>query len=473
MRTFDVLVIGAGPAGYTCAIRCAQLGLDVACVDAWVDDHGKPSLGGTCLNVGCIPSKALLESSEEYAQLATHYSAHGIHVTDVDLDIPAMQARKTRIVKALTGGVASLFKKNKVTWIAGHARCLGGMQVEVTPQDDPGKPETVQATHIVIATGSEPIPLAAAPVDGDRILDSTGALALTEIPKRLGIIGAGVIGLEMGSVWNRLGSQVVLLEAQDTFLAPVDRDIAEQARRELKKQGLDIRMGARVTATHATKTQVRVNYQDGEGEHELKVDRLIVAVGRRPHTADLFVEESGIILDEKGYVQVGDDCRTEVPGIFAIGDVVRGPMLAHKGMDEGIAVAETIAGHPAEVNYDAIPWVIYTSPEIAWVGATEEGLKARGVEHNVGTFPFRANGRARSMEQTVGLVKLLSDASSDRLLGAHLFGPSASELINELVLAMEFGASAEDIARTCHAHPSLSEALREAALAAGGRAIHI
>jgi dihydrolipoamide dehydrogenase len=473
MKHFDVLVIGAGPAGYTAAIRCAQLGLDTACVDRWTGADGSPALGGTCINAGCIPSKALLESSEEYAQLLTHHSTHGIRVDRVGLDIAAMQERKQRIVHTLAGGIAELFEKNAVTWFQGHAHCLGDMQVQVRPVSEEAPTETLRADNIVIATGSETVPMSQAPINGERIVDSTGALEFIEVPKRLGIIGGGVIGLEMGSVWNRLGAKVILLEAREEFLPPVDRQVAELAYAEFKRQGLDIRLGARVTASHAAKTQVRVDFQDAEGEHSLKFERLIVAVGRRPVASGLFGEESGILLDEGGRIQVDEYCRTDVANVYAIGDAVRGPMLAHKGAEEGLAVAETIAGTPRQVDYDRIPWVIYTSPELAWVGRNEHQLRSKGIDYRVGSFPFRANGRARAMEQTTGLVKVLADAETDAILGVHLFGPGASELVNEATLSLAFAASAEDLAHTCHAHPSLSETLREAAMAVGDRAIHM
>ncbi len=475
MKSYDVVVVGAGPAGYTAAIRCAQLGLKTACVDRWLTPTGKPALGGTCLNAGCIPSKALLESSEEYSRLQQHAAAHGILIEGLTLDLAAMHKRKNKIVRALTGGIASLFKKNAITWLPGNACLTGDMQVEVRPLEEGKDPETVHAGSIIIATGSVPQPLAAAPVDDDRIVDSTGAMNFSEVPKRLVVIGAGVIGLEMGSVWSRLGSEVTLLEAQEQFLPPLDRELAALALKEFTRQGLAIQLGARVTGTHATKTQVRVTYKDAGGnEQEIKADRLVVAVGRSPVTGgDLCHQESGILLDERGYIEVDEYCRTEVTGVYAIGDAVRGPMLAHKGADEGIAVAESIAGQARKIDHGRVPWVIYTAPELAWVGASEAELTARGIDYKVGTFPMRANGRARAMEQTAGLVKVISDSHSDTLLGVHIMGAVASELINEAVVAMEFGASAEDLARVCHAHPTLSEALREAALASDGRAIHI
>jgi len=472
-KKYDVVVVGAGPAGYVAAIRCAQLGLKTVCVDEWLTEDGKPALGGTCLNVGCIPSKALLESSEQYLLLKEHFSARGIRVKGVELDLDAMLAHKQRIVKTLTDGVAQLFKANGVEWKQGNGRLLDGKRIEVTPHD--GKPSNViEGENVILATGSRPIEIEAAPLDGERIVDSAGALAFTEVPKRLGVIGAGVIGLEMGSVWRRLGSEVVLLEAQDTFLAPVDQEIAKDALRQFNKQELDVRLNTRVLDTEVTGDGVRVDYRGPDGDqNSITVDRLIVAVGRRPYTDGLFAPESELLLDERGYIGIDEQWRTNLPGVYAVGDVVRGPMLAHKGSEEGIAVAETIAGHSGHVNYETIPWVIYTDPEIAWVGATEEALKASGTRYRAGVFPFAANGRALALGSPAGRVKILADAESDRVLGIHIVGASASELIAECVLAMEFSASAEDIARTVHAHPTLAEAVHEAALAVDGRPIHI
>ncbi len=471
MKRFDVIVIGAGPAGYVAAIRCAQLGMETACVDSWINEEGKPALGGTCLNVGCIPSKALLESSETYHKASQRLQHHGIKVAGVELDLGTMMARKSQIVKTLTSGIATLFKRNKVHWLPGRGRLLGGLQVEITGHD--GRNELLQGRHVILATGSSPTPLTAAPLDGKHIVDSSGALSFPEVPAKLGIIGAGVIGLELGSVWQRLGSEVVVLEAQDQFLSSVDRQVADLAYQEFTSQGLAIHLGARVTATHVQGDTVVVHYRDGKGDHVLEVDRLVVAVGRRPNTQGLFDEESGLLLDERGYVQVDEHCRTDVPEVYAIGDLVRGPMLAHKGSDEGIAVAERIAGMVSHVNYDAIPFVIYTHPEIAWVGKTSQELHAAGIDYRTGIFPFRANGRAMAMEEARGLIKILSDPVTDQILGVHMIGAHVSEMVAEAVLAMEFGASSEDLARTCHAHPTMSEALREAALATSGRAIHI
>jgi dihydrolipoamide dehydrogenase len=471
MERYDVLVIGAGPGGYVAAIRASQLGLKTACVERWIGKEGKPALGGTCLNVGCIPSKALLESSEQYHRARHGLAAHGIEVGEVGIDPAAMVARKDKIVRQFTGGIAGLFKKNGVTWLQGSARLAGDGKVEVTGGD--GATQAVAAEHIIIATGSRPTPLSVAPVDGERIVDSAGALDFTEVPARLGIIGAGVIGLELGSVWARLGSDVTLLEAMPDFLPAADRAIATQALKEFAGQGLDIRLGAKVTAARAGAAAVTVDFEDGDGAQQARFDRLIVAVGRQPVTDDLELEAAGVACDERGFIPVDERFRTPAKGIYAIGDVIRGPMLAHRASEDGIAVAEGIAGQHCHVDYGTIPWIIYTWPEIAWVGRTEQALKAEGVPYVTGVFPFQANGRARAMEAAQGQVKLLAHAETDRVLGVHIIGPHASELIAEAVVAMEFCASAEDIARIVHAHPTLSEVLHEAALAAQGRAIHI
>ncbi len=469
-NSYDVVVIGAGPAGYVAAIRCAQLGLSTACVEEWINQMGEPALGGTCLNVGCIPSKTLLESSEHVHRLHDVFPNHGISVKGLKVDIKQMQARKDDIVGQLTGGIAALFKANGVVWVKGRGRLLANKQVEVT--DHNGKTDTLQAGDIILATGSRPVELDAARTDGDMIVDSTGGLNFTEVPKRLGIIGAGVIGLELGSVWKRLGSEVVMLEAVDQFLAPVDEQVSKEALRQFKKQGLDIRLGARVTGTSKGGKLVTVNYKDKDGDHAIRVDKLMVCVGRRPCTDNLAALEADLLLDERGFVHVDHQCRTNLPGVYAVGDVVGGPMLAHKGSEEGIMVAEIIAGEHGAMNYDTIPWVIYTNPEIAWVGKTEQALKTEGIDYRVGSFPFAANGRAKAMDGAVGMVKLMADARTDAILGAHIIGPMASELIQELVLAMEFGASSEDLARTIHGHPTLYEAVHEAALAVEGMAIH-
>ncbi len=469
---FDVVVVGAGPAGYVAAIRCTQLGLRTACVDRWVGKDGKPALGGTCLNVGCIPSKALLESSEHFVMAQSGLAEHGVTLGEVGLDVEKMIARKDKVVKELTSGIEMLFKANKVTWFRGSGRLLENKRIEVISHEDPDNPDLIEAEHVILATGSTPIDIGAAPVDGDRIVDSSGALEFTDVPKKLGVIGAGVIGLEMGSVWNRLGSEVVLLEAQDTFLPPVDEQCSRDAKRQFEKQGLDIRLSCRVTATKVTAKGVTVHYKDHSGDQTLHVDKLVVAVGRRPQTDKLVAPEVGIGFDERGYIHVDEQCRTSVPGVYAIGDCVRGPMLAHKGSEEGVMVAELIAGQHSEVSYHTIPWVIYTDPEIAWVGQTEQELKAAGTPYSAGVFPFAANGRARAMDQTAGLVKILAHQETDRILGVHIVGPAASELIAEAVLAMEYAASSEDIARTIHAHPTLSEAFHEAALSVSKRALH-
>jgi dihydrolipoamide dehydrogenase len=468
-KNFDVVVIGGGPAGYPAALRAAQLGLSAACIDDYKNEEGARLFGGTCLNIGCIPSKALLESSELYHRAHTEFQAHGIHVAGVGIDVEAMQARKRGIVKQLTSGIEAMFKAGGVTGFKGRGKLLAGNRVEVTT--DAGV-ETLAAQHVVLATGSAPIELPMAKFDGKRIVDSTGALAFNNVPKRLGVIGAGVIGLELGSVWKRLGSEVVILEALDTFLPMVDQQVAKDALRHLKKQGLDIRLGAKVTGAAVEGNAVKVRYEAGGAAQELTVDALVVAVGRRPVTAGLFAADVKVPLDKRGFVEVDDKCRTTVPNVWAVGDVVRGPMLAHKGMEEGVMVAELIAGHVAEMNYRTIPSVIYTAPEIAWVGQTEEEVKASGRPYKVGTFSFAANGRAKGMQQTAGLVKLVADREHDDVLGVHIVGPVAGELIAEAVLAMEFSASAEDIQRTIHAHPTLSEALHEASLAADKRAIH-
>ena len=472
MDTYDVVVIGAGPGGYVAAIRAAQLGLSTACVDAWLDARGKPALGGTCLNVGCIPSKALLDSSHHYHNLHHLLPAHGIEAGDVKLDLRKMLARKDKVVRTLTRGVAGLLRKNGIESIAGVAALKGDGAVEVTPHGS-GERRTLTARHIVLATGSVPIRIPVAEVDGDRIVDNEGALAFSEVPKRLGIIGAGVIGLELGSVWGRLGSEVTILEALDDFLPVADRRIAGEALKTLKRQGLDIRLGARVTGARPHDGGVTVSYEDAGGRHEHEFDRLVVAVGRRANTDGLEPTAAGVELDDRGRIAIDEQCRTTADGIWAIGDAVAGPMLAHKASEEGVAVAERIAGHASHVDHDIIPWVIYTHPEIAWVGATGAELDAAGIEHREGAFPFLASGRAQGSGETDGVVKVIADAATDRILGVHVFAANASELIAEAVVAMAFDASAEDIARTIHAHPTLAEAMHEAALALDGRAIHI
>ncbi|MCB1696654.1 MAG: dihydrolipoyl dehydrogenase [Pseudomonadales bacterium] len=468
---YDVVVIGAGPAGYVAAIRAAQLGLSTACVEQWLDAKGKVRLGGTCLNVGCIPSKALLDSSYKFAEARDHLAVHGITVKDPGIDVPAMLERKDKIVDQLTGGIAGLFKHNGVTAISGTGKVLSGARVEVTDKD--GKVQVIGAGNIIIAAGSVPVNIPPAPVDNKYIIDSTGALELTEVPRRLGVIGAGVIGLELGSVWGRLGSEVVMLEALDDFLPMMDAQVAKEAARIYKQQGLDIRLGTRVTGAEVKDGAVVVTYSSAGGEKVETFDRLIVAVGRKPRSQELFASDSGLTLDERGYIFVNDYCETEAPHVFAVGDVVRGPMLAHKGSEEGIMVAERIAGKKAQMNYDCIPSVIYTHPEVAAVGRTEQDLKADGVPYKAGVFPFAASGRALASNDAQGLVKILAHAENDRILGCHIVGPSAADLVQQVVIAMEFGSSAEDLALTVFGHPTLSEAVHEAALAVDGHAIHI
>lgn len=471
-QSYDVIFIGAGPAGYVGAIRAAQNGLRVACIDEWKNRDGSNAYGGTCLNAGCIPSKALLESSELYHRAREEFSQHGIRLAEVGLDLAAMQARKAKIVSSLTSGIKALFQANGVTGLVGHGRLLSSGRVEYRAES--GKSEELEAREVVLATGSEPVELPTARFDGERIVDSWGALDFTSVPSRLGVIGAGVIGLELGSVWRRLGAEVVLLEALDEFLPAVDAQVSREALRQFTKQGLDIRLGARVLeAKIADSTgSVRVRYARAGQEDVLEVDRLIVAVGRRPRSRDVLAEGSGVRVDAKGFVEVDEHCRTSREHVWAIGDLVRGPMLAHKGSEEGVMVADRIAGHAAEVNYATIPSVIYTAPEIAWVGKSEQALQKENIPYRAGSFPFTANGRAKALEAAVGFVKILAHRESDEVLGVHVIGPAASELIAEAVLAMEFQASAEDIALTIHAHPTLSEATHEAALAVAGRSIH-
>jgi dihydrolipoamide dehydrogenase len=466
---FDVIVIGGGPAGYPAAIRAAQNGLRVVCIDGWRNRDGSSAFGGTCLNAGCIPSKALLESSELYHRAQSEFAVHGIQATGISLDLAAMQKRRAGIVKNMTGGIAGLLKAAGVMAIAGTARLLPGRMVEVTGND--GKTQQLSARHVVLASGSVPTELKSLPFDGLRIIDSWGALELGSVPKRLCVIGAGVIGLELGSVWKRLGAEVVVLEALESFLAIADQQLAAEALKNFRKQKLDIRLGAKVSAAIAGAEGVTVSYSDAKGAQSLVVDQVIVAVGRRPYTTGLLAEGTGVQLDERGFIQVDEHCATGVENVWAVGDCVRGPMLAHKGKDEGIAVADRIAGRYAHVNYQLIPSVIYTAPEIAWVGQTEEQVKAAGVAYKLGVFPFAASGRARAMEATQGFVKLIAAQDSDEVLGVHIIGPMAGELIGEACVAMEFRASAEDLQRTMHAHPTLSEALHEAALAADKRAI--
>ncbi|MCY4211348.1 MAG: dihydrolipoyl dehydrogenase [Gammaproteobacteria bacterium] len=474
MKKYDVVVIGAGPGGYLSAIRCAQLGFSTACVDGELSANGKPTLGGVCLNKGCIPSKALLDSSHHYAFIKNQAAEHGINVSGIRLDIHKMISRKERLVQKLTRGIAGLFKKNGVEWLQGQGQLLEGNQVQVTP-DGKHPPDTYQvsAKHIIIATGSAPTKLPVAAIDQNRIVDSTGALAFTEVPKRLGIIGAGVIGLELGSVWSRMGAEVVILEALDEFLAPVDRDIAVAAAKLFEKQGLDIQLGARVTGTGLNNHEVSVAYEQAGEKQKLAFDKLVVAVGRSPNVAGLGAEAVGLALSRRGAIEVDNYCATNLPDVYAIGDVVRGPMLAHKAAEEGIMVAERLAGQDRALNLELVPWVIYTWPEIAWVGKTETELQAAGAKYKTGLFPMAASGRAQAAGDTDGMMKMISAADTDQLLGVHILAPNASELVAEAVLAMEFDGSAEDIARTIHAHPTLSEAMHEAALATDQRALHI
>ncbi|MGK0173457.1 MAG: dihydrolipoamide dehydrogenase, partial [Gammaproteobacteria bacterium] len=449
-----------------------QLGFKTACIDKWLDESGKPVLGGTCLNVGCIPSKALLDSSHHYHNLTHLIPDHGIKVGEISIDIAAMQQRKDSVVKALTGGIQGLFRKNKIAFLPGVARFASSTQIDVvSPAGDTRS--SVTATSVIIATGSVPVNIAAAPIDDENVVDSSGALAFTDVPSRLGIIGAGVIGLELGSVWNRLGSKVVILEALDEFLAAVDRQIAARALKALKSQGLDIQLGARVTGTHVRADgQVVVTYEDSNGTQTLDCDKLVVAVGRRPFLEGLNLDAAGVSVNDQGRIEVDGNARTATPNVYAVGDCVRGPMLAHKASEEGIAVAEIIAGQAGHIDFRTVPWVIYTQPEVAWVGQTEADLENADIPFRVGSFPYAALGRAQGAGETQGLVKVIGHAQTDELLGVHIFGAQASEIIAEAVTAMEFRASTEDLARTIHAHPTLSEALHEAALAVDKRAIH-
>ncbi|HEX7338953.1 MAG TPA: dihydrolipoyl dehydrogenase [Rhodanobacteraceae bacterium] len=467
---FDVIVIGAGPAGYVAAIRAAQLGLKTACIDAFEGKDGQQALGGTCLNVGCIPSKALLDSSKQFWNLTQHFDVHGITTKDAKIDIATMVGRKDKIVKQFTGGVAMLFKTNKVTPYFGHGKLLPGNKVEVTGKD--GKSETLEATNVILASGSVPVELPFAKFDGKHIVDNAGALDFDKVPGKLAIIGAGVIGLELGSVWNRLGSEVTIIEALPDFLAMADKDIAKVAAREFKKQGLDIKLGAKLKAAAVKKNKVEITYETKDGEQNLTVDKLLVAVGRRAYTQDLLADGTGVKLDQRGRIEVDEHCWTGVDGVWAVGDAVRGPMLAHKGSEEGVMVAELIAGKAGHMDYDIIPSVVYTEPEIAWVGKTEQQLKDEGVPYKTGSFPFSANGRAVAMNEAIGQVKIIAHAETDRILGVHMVGPVVSEMLHEGVVAMEFKGAAEDLARIIHAHPALSEVVHEAALSVDKRSIH-
>ncbi len=472
-QQFDVIVIGAGPGGYIAAIRAAQLGKKVACIDEWKNAKGGAAPGGTCTNVGCIPSKALLQSSEHFEQAQHHFGEHGISLSNLKMDVGQMVARKDEVVKQNNDGILYLFKKNKVSFFHGRGSFVkavdGGYEIQVTGD----KPETLVGQHVIVATGSTARALPQAPFDEETILSNDGALRIGSVPKKLVLIGSGVIGLEMGSVWHRLGAEVTILEGLPTFLGAVDEQIAKEAKKAFDKQGLRIELGVKVGEIKKGKKGVSVDYTDAKGaEQKIDADKLIVSIGRVPNTQGLNPEAVGLPLDERGAIVVDADCRTSLPNVWAVGDVVRGPMLAHKAEEEGVAVAERIAGQHGHVNFNTIPWVIYTSPEIAWVGRTEQALKAEGVAYKAGSFPFMANGRARALGDTTGMVKILADAKTDEVLGVHIVGPMASELISEAVLAMEFRASSEDIARTCHAHPTLSEATKEAALAVEKRALN-
>jgi len=472
-KNFDVVVIGGGPGGYIAAIRAAQLGFNVACIDEWKNKDGKPAPGGTCTNVGCIPSKALLQSSEHYEHAGKHFAEHGINVKGLELDLAKLLGRKDAVVKQNNDGILYLFKKNKVAFFHGRGSFVkaaeGGYEIKVAGE----KEESIVGKQVIVATGSNARALPGAPFDEENILSNDGALRIPAVPKKLALIGSGVIGLEMGSVWRRLGAEVTVLEALPTFLGAVDEQIAKEAKKAFDKQGLKIELGVKVGEVKSSKKGVSIAWTNAKGEAQtLEVDKLIVSIGRVPNTVGLNAEGVGLKLDERGAIVVDDECRTSLPGVWAIGDVVRGPMLAHKAEEEGVAVAERIAGQHGHVNFNTIPWVIYTSPEIAWVGRTEQQLKADGVKYKAGTFPFLANGRARALGDTTGMVKFLADAATDEILGVHIVGPMASELISEAVVAMEFRASSEDIARICHAHPSLSEATKEAALAVDKRTLN-
>ena len=472
-KAFDVVVIGGGPGGYVAAIRAAQLGFTTACIDEWKNDKGGPAPGGTCTNVGCIPSKALLQSSDHFEQAGHHFADHGIGLSNLSIDVATMQGRKNTVVKQNNDGILYLLKKNKVTFFHGRGSFVSSSAqgIEIAVAGD--KPETLIAKQVIIATGSNARALPGAAFDEETILSNDGALRIPGVPKTLGVIGSGVIGLEMGSVWRRLGADVTVLEALPTFLGAVDEQIAKEAHKAFTKQGLKITLGVKISEVKSTKAGVTIAYTDADGkEQKLECEKLIVSIGRVPNTIGLNAEAVGLKLDERGFVAVDSDCRTTVPNIWAVGDVVRGPMLAHKAEEEGVAVAERMAGQHPHVDFNTVPWVIYTSPEIAWVGQSEQALKAEGRAYKVGTFPFMANGRARALGDTTGLVKMIADAKTDQILGVHIVGPYASELIAESVVAMEFKASSEDIARICHAHPSLSEATKEAALAVDKRALN-
>ena len=472
-KQFDVIVIGGGPGGYIAAIRAAQLGFNVACIDEWQNDKGGPAPGGTCTNVGCIPSKALLQSSEHFEQAGHHFADHGIGLDNLTIDVAKMVGRKNTVVKQNNDGILYLFKKNKVSFFHGRGAFAkaadGGYEINVSGTAS----ETLQGKHVIVATGSSARALPGAAFDEDKILSNDGALRLGAVPKTLGVVGSGVIGLEMGSVWRRLGAQVTILEALPNFLGAADEGVAKEALKAFNKQGLKFEFGVNIDGVKVAKKGVSVSYANAKGEAvKLDVERLIVSIGRVPNTTGLNADAVGLKLDERGAIVVDDDCKTNLPNVWAVGDVVRGPMLAHKAEEEGVAVAERIAGQHGHVDFNLVPWVIYTSPEIAWVGRNEQQLKADGVAYKAGQFPFMANGRARALGDTTGFVKFLADAKTDEILGVHIVGPFASELIAEAVVAMAFKASAEDIARICHAHPSLSEASKEAALAVDKRTLN-
>jgi dihydrolipoamide dehydrogenase len=471
---YDVVVIGAGPGGYMAAIRAAQLGLATACIDDWTRAGGKPAPGGTCTNVGCIPSKALLQSSENFEEVGHAFAEHGISVGDARMDVAKMLARKAKVVAQNNDGILYLFKKNKVTFFHGKGAFAGkegdGWKIAVSGS----KPAEIVAKQVIVATGSKPRALPGVAIDNVRVLDNEGALAIAAVPKKLGVVGAGVIGLEMGSVWRRLGAQVTMLEALPDFLGAVDVTIAKEAHKLFVKQGLVIHTGIAITGVKVGAKDVTVAYTDKDGKSTTDTyDHLIVSIGRVPYTGGLGADTVGLAIDERGFITVDDDCRTNLPAVWAVGDAVRGPMLAHKAEEEGVAVAERIAGQKPHVDFNTVPWVIYTSPEIAWVGQTEQQLRAAGADFRAGQFPFSANGRARALGDTRGLVKILADRKTDRILGVHMIGPMVSELITEGVTAMEFGAASEDLARICHAHPTLSEAVKEAALAVDGRTLNL
>lgn len=468
---YDVIVIGAGPGGYVAAIRCAQLGLKTACVDEWVNDKGEASPGGTCLNVGCIPSKAMIESSELYEKAQHDYAVHGIKISDVQLDLKTLLARKDKVVSELTSGIAALLAANKITFLHGRGELQANKTVQVTLKA--GDKQTLTAQHIIIATGSSPTELALAPFDGELIVDSTGALAFDEVPKKLGVVGAGVIALELGSVWRRLGSDVTMFKSRDNFLPTADEQIGPEALKQFKQQGLNFCIGVKITDCTVKDKKITLSYED-KGELKQGIyDKLIIAVGRKPNSQSVIGEGVDVQTDERGFIEVDEYCQTSLPAVYAIGDVVRGPMLAHKASEEGVVVAEKIAGHPVlPLDLNLVPSVIYTAPEIAWVGQTEQELKAAGVEYKTGSFPFNANGRARAINETDGFIKVLADKNTDRILGVHMIGPQSSELIMQAKIAMDFGSSSEDLAMTVFAHPTLSEALHEATLSVDGRAIH-